>query len=103
VIVVPNEHFENLYEIPDETLGAVYAAAKRMALALKAVYRCDGTSTRQHNEAAGGQDVWHFHVHAYPRYLDDRLYQNHDRVRWTDPEERAPYAERLRGWLDARE
>ncbi len=96
VLVVPNDHFENLYEIPDATLAAVYATAKRMALALKAAYGCDGTSTRQHNEPGGGQDVWHFHVHVYPRSLDDGLYANHDRVRWADVGERAPYAERLR-------
>ena len=96
VIVVPNEHFENLYEIPEQALSAVYATAKRVALALKDVYGCDGTSTRQHNEPGAQQDVFHFHVHVYPRYFDDRLYQSHDRVRWASPEERAPYAERLR-------
>jgi histidine triad (HIT) family protein len=99
VIVVPNEHFENLYEIPDSALAAVYESAKRVALALKHAYGCDGTSTRQHNEPAGAQDVWHFHVHVYPRSVGDGLYEHHRRVRWTTPEERAPYAERLRQHL----
>jgi histidine triad (HIT) family protein len=96
VLVIPNQHFQDLYEIPDETLAAVYATAKRVAQALRDTYDCDGTSTRQHNETGGGQDVFHFHVHVYPRHTGDRLYERHRRVRWTEAEERAPYARRLR-------
>lgn len=101
VIVIPNEHFENLYNIPEATLARVYATAKRIALALRAVYGCQGTSTRQHNEPGANQDVWHFHVHVYPRNVDDRLYENDSHTRWADADERAPYAARLREWLDS--
>lgn len=48
------------------------------------------------HEPAGGQDVWHLHVHVFPRFDDDRLYQRHDAARWVESEERAPYARRLR-------
>jgi histidine triad (HIT) family protein len=99
VIVIPNHHYENLYEIPDDALGAVYATAKRVAVALKAAYKCDGTSTRQHNEAGGGQDVWHFHVHVFPRYTGDRLYENNDLVTWTQPDDRTAFAAMLRSVL----
>jgi histidine triad (HIT) family protein len=99
VLVIPNEHVENLYEIDDDLLGAVYATAKRIAVGLKDAYRCDGTSTRQHNEPAGDQDVWHLHVHVFPRYIGDRLYERHEEKRWTTPAERAPYAAKLRAVL----
>ena len=102
VLVVPNRHFENLYEIPDDALAWVYATARKVALALKEAYGCDGTSTRQHNEAGGGQDVWHFHVHVFPRFENDRLYETNAQTRWTEPEERAAYAERLRARLGPR-
>lgn len=95
-IVIPNQHIENLYGIDVELLGAVYATAKRIAIALKHAYACDGTSTRQHNEPAGDQDVWHLHVHVFPRYDGDRLYQRHEERRWASPDERAPYAAKLR-------
>ena len=42
VLVIPNEHVENLYAIDDELLGAVYATVKRVAIALKTAYGCDG-------------------------------------------------------------
>ena len=66
---------------------------------LKTAYRCEGTSTRQHNEPAGYQDVWHLHAHVFPRYPGDRLYERHEEKRWASPEERAPYAAKLRAVL----
>jgi histidine triad (HIT) family protein len=74
VLVVPILHYENLYELPDDTGAAIFAMSRRIALALKRGYRCDGVSTRQHNEPAGYQDVWHYHLHVFPRYTNDRLY-----------------------------
>src|SRR5437868_2243505 len=55
VLVVPNGHYENVYSIPDEVLAAVQIAGKRIALAIRSTYGCDGTSFRQHNEPAGNQ------------------------------------------------
>jgi histidine triad (HIT) family protein len=66
---------------------------------IRETYGWDGTSMRQHNEPGGNQNVWHFHVHVFPRYDDDDLYLNHDRTRWPAASERAPYAERLRARL----
>jgi histidine triad (HIT) family protein len=96
VIVVPNVHFVNLYDISESALAAVNSTAKRIALAMKTEYGCDGTSTRQHNDRGAGQEVWHFHLHVFPRYLDDRLYEDDRAARWPPLEERARYAERLR-------
>lgn len=100
VLVVPNTHYENLYDLSDDALGEVYKVAKRVAIALRSTYGCQGTSTRQHNEPAGNQDVWHFHVHVYPRYNDDDLYKNHDKKEFVSAETRAPFAEKLRGFLN---
>jgi histidine triad (HIT) family protein len=99
VLVVPNEHVENVYAISDELLGVVYTKARRVAIALKEIYGCDGTSMRQHNEPAGDQDVWHFHVHVLPRYRGDDLYLSHREHRETTLAEREPYATRLREYF----
>ena len=98
---MPDRHVENLYDITPQELGAVYATAQLVASAMRRAYGCQGTSTRQHNEPAGNQDVWHFHVHVFPRYDGDDLYLSHDRARWVGDAERAPYAERLRDGLRA--
>jgi histidine triad (HIT) family protein len=100
VLVIPNEHFENVYDVSDAALAAVQIAGKRIALALKAAYGCDGTSFRQHNEPAGYQEVWHYHLHVFPRYHGDDLYLRSHERRFVTPAERVPYAEKLLAQLE---
>ena len=101
-IVIPCAHVENLYAINERVLGAVHATVKRIAISMKSAYGCAGTSTRQHNEPAAGQDVWHFHVHVFPRERGDQLYARDAEYRWASASERAPYAARLRAALEGR-
>ncbi len=99
VLVVPNVHFENLYELRADYATEIHRAAQMAALGMKATYGCTGISTRQHNEPDGGQDVWHYHLHVYPRYIDDRLYLTQGYP--TNPDDREPYAQKLRDWIAA--
>ena len=100
VIVIPNHHIENLYDIDDETLSHVAWATKRIAKAIRKSYDgCTGISTRQHNEPDGNQDVWHFHTHVFPRYPDDHLYENHQNKQFVAPHVRKTYADILRDVL----
>lgn len=98
VLIIPRRHYENLYGMPDDLLGKVAVLSKRIALAMKRTYGCDGTSVRQHNEPAGNQDVWHYHLHVFPRYAGDDLYRSSATL--TNPEQRRPYADGLRSALD---
>lgn len=97
VLVIPNAHFENIYDLPAESAGPIHAVARQVAIAFKQVYCCDGVSTRQHNEPGGNQDVWHYHLHVFPRYKGDNLYKSDKRR--TRPEERVEYAGKLRDHL----
>lgn len=71
VLVVPNAHYENIYALPDDVLAALHRVGKRVALALMATCGCDGTSFRQHNGPGADQEVWHYHLHVFPRYVGD--------------------------------
>jgi histidine triad (HIT) family protein len=101
VLVVPRTHYENLYDVPDQLLARVAILAKQVAVAMKRAYGCDGTSLRQHNESAGGQDVWHYHVHVIPRWAGDELYRRHDEHRYVPDDERQAYAAQLRAVLES--
>ena len=68
VLIIPNDHYENIYDLPFELSDSVHRFEKCVAFALKAAYQCEGVSSRQHNEPAGYQDVWHYHLHVFPRY-----------------------------------
>ena len=96
-VVVPNRHVENMYGLDRELAGAIHETARRVALAMKVGFSCDGISTRQHNEPAGYQEVWHYHLHVFPRYDGDDLYGSTARL--TTADERAPYAASLRSAL----
>ena len=98
-LIVPNIPYENLYAMPDALLGTLHAFSKRLALAFKTVYGCDGVLLRQHNEPAGSQDVWHYHLHVIPRFAGDGFYATKPQKVWTTPEERAPYAQALRAYF----
>lgn len=99
VLVVPVRHVENMYDLDQELAGHIHETARQCALAMKAIYPCEGVSTRQHNEPAGNQDVFHYHLHVFPRYKDDNLYALHASRRTSTPAERAPYAEKLRRYF----
>ena len=94
VLVVPTRHVENLYDVPDELALPLLRATRRAALAVRAAYEAAGTSTRQHNEPAGNQDVWHYHVHVFPRFPGDDLYRS--RSGWPSADEMADRAVQLR-------
>ena len=74
-MVIPTAHFEALYDLPDDVNAAIAVMSRRVALAMKLAWAPQGTSTRQHNEPAGNQHVWHYHLHVFPRWEDDMLYR----------------------------
>ena len=94
VMIIPTAHLESLYDLDDEVGAAIMRETRRIALAMKLAWAPEGTSTRQHNEPAGNQHVWHYHQHVFARYSDDMLYrQLRHRVPVSD---RAEKAEQLR-------
>ena len=99
VIIIPNKHIENVYSLSDELSDKIHTFEKRVSLALKKLYKCDGVSSRQHNEPAGNQDTWHYHLHVFPRYTNDNLYQLHDKKRKTKEAERTPFAIKLKKYF----
>jgi histidine triad (HIT) family protein len=99
VLIVPNAHFENLFELPPDYAAEIHGVAQRIGRAMLASYGCEGISTRQHNGPGAYQEVWHYHLHVFPRNHDDKLYELTSQRRTTTPDERAPYAERLRAVL----
>jgi histidine triad (HIT) family protein len=76
VLVIPVDHHENVYDLPPELGTPIQRAVRSVALAMKTAFGCAGVSTRQHNEPAGYQDVWHYHVHVFPRWEGDDLYRS---------------------------
>lgn len=101
-LVIPRVHVRDLYSVAPDDLHAVMDLVQEVAVAMRATYGCAGISIRQHNETAGGQDVWHLHVHVFPRDEGDDLYGSAPLPGFATPEERLPFARLLRDELSAR-
>ena len=70
-LILPKEHYKNLYDLPEETAAEAIKMAKKVALKMKEKLGCDGVNIVQNNEEAAGQTVFHFHMHVIPRYKED--------------------------------
>jgi histidine triad (HIT) family protein len=72
-LVVPREHLENIYQVPENVLADMFSVVKRVSAAVKKTVGAEGISVLQLNGMAAGQMVMHFHVHVIPRFRGDPL------------------------------
>ena len=70
-LILPKKHFGNIYELDEEVASKVFVLAQKMAKAMSTAFECDGFNILQNNNEAGGQTVFHFHMHLVPRYKND--------------------------------
>ena len=70
-LLLPKEHYADLFELDDETASKVLIRAKRIARRMKDALGADGFNLVQNNGEAAGQTVFHFHMHLIPRYRED--------------------------------
>lgn len=70
-LILPKEHAENLFELPENTAAKVLPVAQKVASKMKAALGCDGLNLVQNNGETAGQTVMHFHMHVIPRYESD--------------------------------
>ena len=72
-LVIPKNHYANLYEMPDEMLAKVMSLAKVWGEKLVKAFDADGLNLVQNNGLAAGETVFHYHLHLIPRYDGDSM------------------------------
>ena len=70
-LILPKEHYTNLYELPEDTAGEAMKLAKKMMTKMTERLGCKGFNLVQNNGELAGQTVFHFHMHMIPRYEED--------------------------------
>ena len=90
-LVLPKDHYADLFEIPQETAAEAIKTAQTAAKILKDKLNADGLNIVQNNGETAGQTVHHFHIHVIPRYKNDG-----QRILWRPNQ---PTAEELDGVL----
>ena len=95
-LVIPKTPCRNVLDATPEQLAAVMVTTQKMARAVMAAFDAPGVTLQQFNEAAGGQEVFHLHVHVLPRQEGDRL---RPPGQMADQEVLAAQAEKIRAAL----
>lgn len=68
VLVIPKKASRNILDIEASDLVAVMKTTQKMAHAVMKAFSADGTTIQQFSELAGGQVVFHTHIHVIPRF-----------------------------------
>jgi histidine triad (HIT) family protein len=97
VLVIPKAPSRNILDIAEEDLNAVMATVQRLARAVMKAFDADGTTIQQFSESAGGQVVFHTHVHVIPRFEGVKLRPHTGDM--ADGEVLAAHAEKIRDAL----
>ncbi|MFG1480682.1 HIT domain-containing protein [Xanthobacter sp. V4C-4] len=96
-LVIPKAPARNILDIAPDDLAHVAKVAKTIAIAAKAAFAAEGVTVQQFNEDAGGQVVFHLHVHVIPRHLGVPMKPPASEIE--KPEVLAEHAARLRAAL----
>lgn len=97
-LVIPKAPSRGLLDAQPETLAALMHSVQTVARAVKAAFDADGLTIFQFNEPAGGQTVFHLHLHIIPRREGVPLKRHEGGM--ADPEILAGHAARIRAALN---
>jgi histidine triad (HIT) family protein len=71
-LILTRDHVPDVFSLRDAQGAAVMKAARTIAIAMRDALKPDGLYLGQANGAAAGQEVFHYHLHLYPRWNDGR-------------------------------
>jgi diadenosine tetraphosphate (Ap4A) HIT family hydrolase len=97
-LVIPKEHYVDIFDTPDKVLAAVHVVSKQLAVAVKKATNADGISIIQQSGKAAGQDIFHIHVHVVPRFEGQKLPSFHE-LKLVDRAELEAMAVKIRTYL----
>jgi histidine triad (HIT) family protein len=94
-LLVPRDHHETLAELPPEGVEPLFAAARRLSVAVREAMGAEGSFVAINNTVS--QSVPHLHVHVVPRVKGDGLRGFFwPRTKYADEAEMEAVAERIR-------
>src|SRR5690606_19357294 len=96
-LVIPKAPSRNILDVEPDSLAAVIRTSQKLARAVVKAFGADGVTVQQFNESAGGQVVFHLHVHVIPRFEGVALRPHSGTME--KPEVLAANAEKIRAAL----
>lgn len=78
-LVLPKEHFENVFDIPKDLYAYMFEVAKNISANIKEKYEPEGIFINQNNGEMAGQSVPHIHIHVKPIYNESQKNKEEDK------------------------
>lgn len=79
ILVLPKEHYENIFDIPEELYGYMFQVAKKLSVHINEIYKPKGIFINQNNGELAGQSVFHVHIHVKPIYNGKQTHTEMDK------------------------
>lgn len=76
ILLVPNEHYIDIFDIKTEALQELISKAQEIAKKMKKVLGAEGVNLFNASGIAAEQSVLHFHLHVVPRWAGDGINMN---------------------------
>ncbi len=96
-LLIPKAPVRNILDADEETLRQLLPRVQKIARAVKSAFNADGVTVLQFNEEAGGQSVFHLHIHVIPRFEGKSLKPHSGKME--DPQALKDAAEKIRAAL----
>ena len=91
-LLIPKKHAQDIFDISQEDLKDIIAAAQKISLKLKETFGAEGVNLVQRSGKAAEQGVFHFHLHIIPRKIGDGIEMD----RWWFEKAEAAFLEDLK-------
>lgn len=73
-LIISKQHFSDIFSLPPELAPKLLELVGKMKKKLDEEFHPDGYNVTANVGHAGGQTIFHVHVHVIPRYLGDSLH-----------------------------
>lgn len=71
-LILPKKHITDIFSLDTKTGAEIMNISIKIAKIIKQKLKCDGIYITQANGTAGGQDVFHYHMHIYPKWKNGK-------------------------------
>ena len=79
ILVIPKKHYKDIYELDERIAGRIFQITARLSKIVKKTINPDGLDIYQCNGKYADQSVFHFHIHIFPRFKGDNLFNIYNR------------------------
>jgi diadenosine tetraphosphate (Ap4A) HIT family hydrolase len=87
MLVIPKRHVSSLLDLPADEAAQIFLVGQKMDAALRVSgLRCEGVNLVLSDGKAAGQEVWHVHLHVFPRFMGDGVHWSLDPALRTTPD-----------------